>query len=207
MHKNKFSIAALFLLSVAMLIGCGAGKNDPGFEFAPNMYHPVSYEPLKQITDSTSGLWVNSGEDPTRGEYYSSNPNNPYGMNMREPVENTIRRGDYIPYRIPKDSFALAERVLKNPLDSSAAILDEGKILYTRFCSHCHGADGQVAGKVGEVYAGVPSYTSAAIINKGEGHIYQVITHGKGRMLAHGSQLSVEERWKIVRYVQVLQKQ
>ena len=170
------------------------------------MYHPVSYEPLKQITDKNAGMWVNSSENPDVGEYYSSNPNNPFGMNMREPVANTIRRGDFIPYRIPKDSFALAERVLKNPLDSTAAIVDEGKVLFTRFCSHCHG-DGITPGKVGEVYAGVPSYSSAAIKDKKEGHIFHVITYGKGRMGAHGSQLSVEERWKIVRYVQILQKQ
>ena len=34
-----------------------------------------------------------------------------------------------------------------------------------------------------------------------------VITHGKGRMWGHGSQISIEDRWKIVKYVQTLQKQ
>jgi hypothetical protein len=207
MHKKRLSIATLLAASVIILSSCGAGKNDPGVEYAPNMYHPVSYEPLKQITDVTSGKWVNSQVDSEVGEYYSSNPNNPFRMTMREPVPNTIRRGDFIPYRIPKDSFALAERVLMNPLDSTESVVSDGKLLYTRFCGHCHGADGLVAGKVGEVYAGVPSYASAAIKDKKEGHIYQVITYGKGRMLGHASQLSVEERWKIVRYVQILQKQ
>ena len=206
-HQHSLTIIAVVLLSGIILSSCGAGKNDPGLEYAPNMYHSVPYEPLKQVTDSESGQWVNYSEDTEVGEYYSSNPNNPFGMNMREPVPNTIRRGDYIPYRIPKDSFALAERVLVNPLDSTEAVVSEGKVLYTRFCGHCHGENGQEPGKVGEVYAGVPSYTSAAIIDKKEGHIFHVITHGKGRMLAHGSQLSVEERWKIVRYVQILQKQ
>ena len=113
----------------------------------------------------------------------------------------------FIPYRIPKDSFALAERVLVNPLDSTETVVSEGKVLYTRFCNHCHGEDGQVAGKVGEVYLGVPTYASAAIKDKKEGHVYHVIANGKGRMTSHASQLSVEERWKIVRYVQILQKQ
>ena len=206
MYKNKFSLIVLIFATVALLAGCGAGGNDPGLDFAPNMYHSVAYEPLKQITDEESGTLVNSSEGDI-GEYYSSNPNNEHGMNMREPVPNTIRRGDYLPYHIPKDSFALAERVLVNPLDSTAAILADGKLLYQRFCSHCHGEDGSEPGLVGEVYAGVASYQSAAVKDKKEGHLYHVITEGKGRMTAHASQLSVEERWKIVRYVQILQKQ
>lgn len=207
MHKNSFLIVTYVFIAGLIISGCGAGKNDAGTEYAPNMYHSIAYEPLKQITDDQSGQWVNSSDDPEVGEYYSSNPNNPFEMTMREPVPNTIRRGDYIPYRIPKDSFALAERVLVNPLDSTAAIVEDGKQLYLRFCGHCHGKDGLTPGKVGEKYAGVPSYASAAIKDKKEGHVFHVITNGKGRMTAHASQISVEERWKIVRYVQILQKQ
>jgi len=48
--------------------------------------------------------------------------------------------------------------------------------------------------------------TSAAIKAKPMGHIYQVITKGKGRMMPHNTQVNPEERWKIAMYVkQVLQ--
>ena len=40
-----------------------------------------------------------------------------------------------------------------------------------------------------------------------EGHIFHTITHGRGRMNAHGSQIDIADRWKIVRYVQTLQQQ
>lgn len=206
LKRHFLSIGSLWVAG-SLLVGCGASGDNQGTEYAPNMYHSVAYEPLKQVTDESAGQWVNSSEDPDVGEYYSSNPNNEFGMNMRMPVEGTVRRGDYIPIRIPKDSFALAERVLVNPLDSSAAVVAEGKTLYTKFCLHCHGDNGTEPGKVGEVFAGVVSYTSAAVKDKKEGHLFHVITHGKGRMGAHASQLSVEERWKIVRYVQVLQQQ
>lgn len=208
MRKYNFSLSGVILLTGLIVGGCtGAGGNDQGTEYAPNMYHSVAYEPLIQITDESAGMWVNSSENPAVGEYYSSNPNNPYGMNMREPVANTVRRGDFIPYRIPKDSFELAERILSNPFDSTAAVIKSGKELYLKFCLHCHGIDGQTPGKVGERFAGVVSYTSAAVINKGEGHLFHVITFGKGRMGPHASQLSVKERWEIVRYVQILQQQ
>jgi hypothetical protein len=39
-----------------------------------------------------------------------------------------------------------------------------------------------------------------------DGHIYYVITNGKGRMAQHASQVEPLERWKIVNYVRELQK-
>jgi mono/diheme cytochrome c family protein len=209
MQSNTIMKNLIMLLAGGVaLAACTASGDNPGLEYAPNMYHSVAYEPLTQITDETSGAWVSSIEDG-KGEYYNSNPNNPHGMTMREPAPHTVRRSSkgYLPYRIHKDSFALAERVLKSPLEVNEAVLAEGKVLYTRFCAQCHGADGQEPGKVGEVYGGVANYKSSAVVDKKEGHIYHVITHGKGRMGAHASQISEEDRWKIVSYVQLLQKQ
>jgi mono/diheme cytochrome c family protein len=205
MNLNKIYTAA-FIIGAIGLVGCKASGDDQGLEFAPNMYHSVAYEPLKQIKDKEAGMWVNSSEDEI-GEYYSSNPYNPNEMNMREPVANTVRRGKYLPYRLHKDSLALAARIMLNPLDSSKAVLDEGKRLYAIFCTHCHGDKGTVPGLVGEKYAGVPSYQSPALVNMTEGHVFHVLSRGKGRMPSHASQLSIEERWQLARYVQVLQKQ
>ena len=202
-NMNKIIVATF----AVVLLGCRAGGNDPGLEYAPNMYHAVPYEPLAQIKDKDAGNWVSSLEDG-KGEYYSSNPYNPYEMNMRMPPANSVPRtaGGYLPYRIPKDSLEYAARTLKSPLDSTAAITEEGKLLYVRFCQHCHGENGQGDGPVGVALAGVPAYNSALVKDKPEGHIFHVITLGKGRMGAHASIVSPEERWKIVRYVEQLQK-
>jgi hypothetical protein len=151
MNLNKLYTAVILSGAVA-LVSCGADGDDQGTEYSPNMYHSVAYEPLKQIKDPDAGRWVNSSEDDI-GEYYSSNPNNPYEMNMLEPVENTVRRGKYLPYRIPKDSLAYAAANLTNPLDSTAAVVADGKRLYGIFCSHCHGDQG-VKGSCGIVVVG-----------------------------------------------------
>ena len=199
----------LILFLPVVLVSCfTAGGEDPGTEYAPNMYHAVPYEPLKQIKDKSAGNWVSSIDNGV-GEYYSSNPNNPYEMNVREPVPNTVRRSEkgYLPYRLPKDSIELAARILTNPLDSTEAVISQGKVLYTRMCRHCHGDQGMGDGLVGKVFLGVTSYTSRSVKDKPEGHVFHVMTHGKGRMGSHASQLSVDDRWKIVRYVQVLQNQ
>lgn len=200
---------ALFLILGGFLVACGAKGDKTGYEYAPQMYHSVPYDGLTQITEEDQGRLVSNREDG-KGEFYNSNPYNPHGMNMRQPPANTVSRNQYgiLPINIPKDSFDLAAQVLKNPLpENDEAVLVDGKLLYERFCIHCHGATGQGDGLVGQVYLGVTAYNSAAVKDRAEGHIYHVITHGKGRMLAHGSQLSPMERWKIVRYVQTLQKQ
>ena len=206
MHLNKRYFLWYVLVVGAIFSACTAGGDNQGLEFAPNMYHSVPYEPLTQITDEGAGSWVSSLDNGV-GEYYNSNPHNPNRMTMREPVPHTVRRGQFLPYRIPKDSLILAARVMINPLDSSEAVLKDGKVLYDRFCEHCHGAKGEGDGLVAEKYPGVANLKGVAYQSITEGHIFHVITMGKGLMGAHGSQISEEDRWKISRYVKALQSQ
>ena len=205
MKNLLVNIFLVFTLSL-MLLSCSADKDNPGVEYAPNMYHSTPYEPLSQVTDKEIGSWLDSNPDDNHGEFYNSNPYNPYGMTMRDPVPNTVKRSSYIPYRIPKDSLELAA-LIKNPLATTEEVLKEGKVLYTQYCNHCHGEKGMGDGLVGIAYKGVTAYNSRAVKNRSEGEIFHVITHGKGRMWAHGSQVSIENRWKIVKYVKTLQKQ
>ena len=196
-HKGFafFAIVGVLLLGTA----CEDDHNDTGREYAPQMYDPVSYEPYKQIRPNTV---------------------NPYGLNMRDPAQGTVSRPNYhttfgagdsattdlMIYNIPKDSIGLAERVLINPIPETAKTLDEGKVLYGRYCIHCHGEGGKGDGLVGKEYKGVPSYSADAYKTMNDGHIFHVITHGKGRMWPHGSQMTPEERWKIVQFVHKLQQ-
>jgi mono/diheme cytochrome c family protein len=183
------------------------GKHEkPRGEYAPNMYVSEAYEPLNQVTD------------PSFGEDYSSDSNNAFQMNMRVPAVGSIKRNTtgnwpyyvdskklvYLPYKYGPDSLDAAASV-KSPLDTAGVVLKDGEILYKKFCQHCHGETGQGDGEVGKKLGGVPQYNGARLKGVSEGYIFHVITHGKGRMGPHGSQLNQEERWKIVRYVQTLQ--
>lgn len=211
MVKTNVITGLLVVAIVAVLVGCAAKGDHTGREYAPNMYHSVAYEPLSQITDQDAGRWVNS-LDNGRGEYFNSNQYNPFRMNMREPVKNTVQRNAYgwLPYRqkaVPKDSVAIVTANLKNPLDSTAASIASGKALFDVYCKHCHGATGLGDGKVSEKFAGVANLKGDAYLNITEGHIFHVITSGAGLMGAHGSQVSPDDRWKIAKYVKALQKQ
>ncbi|MCS6967651.1 MAG: cytochrome c [Cytophagales bacterium] len=215
MLKKVLSHTICLTVGAGLLWGCtGASGDDPGVEYAPQMYHSVAYEPLSQVVDENS-------------PYYNSAPFNDYKgkkkINLMTPVEGTVARQNYssvtasvfakpdqplLIYELHKDSLELAARLLKNPvpLDSAGKVLEEGKHLYLAFCAPCHGENGKGDGKVGAVYKGVPNYSVGRYKTLSEGHIFHVITHGKGRMWSHKSQLSPEERWKIVHYVQKLQK-
>src|SRR5262245_34213045 len=78
------------LSAAVLLTSCGAGGDNQGLEYAPNMYHSVAYEPYTQITDQDAGRWVTSIEyTDGHAEFYNSNNLNPNRMNMRMPAPNT----------------------------------------------------------------------------------------------------------------------
>ncbi|GAB3829858.1 hypothetical protein GCM10028895_45200 [Pontibacter rugosus] len=149
------------------------------------MYHSIPLDPYSQIKE---------------------NKFNPAGMNMREPAKGTVARGKqgYNLY-LSVDTAEVAGVELKNPLAKNELNLAEGKVLYSRFCAPCHGEQGDGQGLVGQKFKGVPSYSAGRVAELPAGHIFHVITYGRGRMMPHGSQVNPTERWKIVMYVQQLQ--
>lgn len=183
--KNIGLKASAVLFTATALLAC-SNEQDPGLEYAPDMYHSVPLDPYSQIDE---------------------NRFNPGGMNMRQPAQGSVPRGmqGYNLY-LTEDNAEAAGAELKNPLERTEANLAQGKVLYTRFCSPCHGAEGDGQGLVGQKFKGVPSYTAGRVATLPGGHIYYVIANGRGRMMPHGSQVNPTERWKIVMYVQQLQK-
>ncbi len=202
--KMKIAINSKILvpaLAAVLLYGCKAGGENQGLEYAPQMYHSVPYEGLTQITDEEEGTWLSTREDE-KGEFFNSNVNNPHRMNMREPVANTVPRNKqgYLPYRLETDELEEAA-LTRNPVTLNDEVLKDGEALYEQYCTACHGAKGEGDGKVGMIIGGVANLTGGAYVGLPEGHIFHVITKGKGRMGAHGSQIPQESRWKIVHYV------
>ncbi|SNC74820.1 Cytochrome C oxidase, cbb3-type, subunit III [Hymenobacter gelipurpurascens] len=185
-HSLKITLQASAVLLASVFTTACNRADDPGVEYAPEMYESIPYEPLRQT---------------------SANTINPMGINERTPAVGTVARGKLNYYsHIGKDSVGIAERTLKEPYSYTKANLAEGQTLYTRNCQHCHGEQGDGQGPVGIKYKGVPNYSTGAYKTMNEGHIYHVIQWGKGRMMPHGSQVNPEERWKIAMYVRMLQE-
>jgi mono/diheme cytochrome c family protein len=159
---------------------------------------------------------------PSRAyETYGENANFSNNMASREPAEGSIPRG-YLPYPYPNtpEGYAMAGDSLKSPIILNEdplkdfQVIVKGKDLYGKFCVHCHGETGNGDGLVvthGN-FPPPPSYSTGASSGGGdmkdlpEGKMFHSITYGRNLMGSHASQLSHEERWKIIHYVQTLQR-
>ncbi len=193
MNKNRIVLGAFSLLSaVAMLSACSNNKST-GLEYARNMYDPIAY----------------NQDQP--------NKNFANGATSQAPPANT-NPVNYIKYEYPDNKEGYEASVaLVNPLALTEQNLVQGKHLYTVFCSPCHGEKGDGQGhivKLDKGISGVPAYYGAdANSSRGglmkdmqAGKIYHSIMYGLNAMGSHASQLSPDERWKVVMYVQQLQK-
>jgi mono/diheme cytochrome c family protein len=177
-----------------VLSSCNNVPNSPGWEYMPDMYRSSSYETN------------------------SANPNFADSLTNRQPVTGTISQGWIansefsslkVPYPYKNDSagYEDAGKNLKDPFPASPEIIAQGKDRFDKYCSHCHGASGQGDGSVVAIgnFPPPPAYNSPQLKNLPEGKMFHTIQYGKGMMGSHASQLTVEERWKIIRYVQTLQ--
>jgi len=163
------------------LTSCSNAPNSPGFEYMPDMYR-----------------------SPVLKYYNTYTLNGDTLQSAMKPVAGTIARG-CMPGIPAGMDYEKAGVYLKNPILYSDAVLKDGEAIYGKFCVHCHGDAGKGDGKVGLKLPGAPPAYDGPLKNLPEGKMFFTITNGKGLMGSHASQLNVEERWKVIYYVQKLQ--
>jgi mono/diheme cytochrome c family protein len=175
--KNFKLIIALVIF--ASIVSC-KDKRTPSLQYMPDMYESVPYD--ANGVEGITGKAVNS-----------------------KPVAGTIARGGHPAYDIANstEGYDKAKAALTNPLEATEANLENGKAMYDIYCASCHGkkGDGQGVLSQREKFEGIPNYKDRDI---NAGTIYHVIMYGKGLMGSHASQLTYNERWQIVHYVEQL---
>jgi mono/diheme cytochrome c family protein len=188
---NKFRILGASVLTIAatVVISSCKDKRSTGWEYAPNMYEHLAYDPDQK------------------------NPNFADGKTAQVPPKGTIPLG-FVKFDYPntKDAYELAGTEVKSPLPQTQNNYAEGKVLFMHFCSPCHGENGQGDGLVvAHGYPAPPSYSKGQSSRGGnmkdltDGKIYHTITYGVNAMGSYASQLAPEERWKVIMYVHHLQ--
>jgi len=187
---NKYKILGLTLITIvasAIITSC-SDKRSTGWEYAPNMYEHIAYDP----------------DQP--------NKNFANGQTAQKPPKGTIPVG-FVTFDYPntRDGYDKASAEVKCPLPPEKDFSD-GKVLFEHFCSPCHGLTGQGDGTVvAHGFPAPPSYSKGQSSRGGamkdltDGKIYHTITYGLNAMGSYASQLAPDERWKVVMYVHHLQ--
>jgi cytochrome c len=154
--------------------------------------------------------------DPIAYNPDQPNKNFKNGQTAQTPPAHTAPVGfDKYDYPNTKEGYEAAGAALVNPVPATEQNLISGKHYFTVFCAPCHGEKGDGQGHLVKIekVSGIPSYHGDATSSRGgnmkdlsAGKIYHTIMYGLNNMGSHASQLSPEERWKVVMYVQQLQK-
>ncbi len=180
MKRSRYIFICVLAL-VTMASSCGKKKlqRDPGRIYAPDMTYSQAYET------------------------YAENPVYADDMASRKLVSGTVARGDmgYPEFAVADSSVVFA---LSNPLEMNDANMAEGKRIFNIYCAPCHGTglDGN-----GPLYTS-GKYPLAPANLKGDaikifspGKLYYTIMFGKNMMGSYASQLTEEQRWLIVGYI------
>lgn len=193
MNKIKLIGSACIAVAFAAVVSsCGDGTTrSTGLEFSRNMYDPIGYNP--------------------------DQPNNNFAnkITAQTPPAGTVPIGfDRYPFENSMEGYEAASAGYQNPLERTEANLKQGEVLYLRFCQPCHGESGNGDGSIVklEKFPPPPSFSKGNSSRGGlmkdltDGKIYHTIYYGLNLMGSHASQISPEDRWKIVMHVHELQK-
>ena len=122
-------------------------------------------------------------------------------------VEGTVARGE-----LHDDTYLYTGKLGNNPGDYMPFALTKedlarGQVRYNIYCAPCHSRVGDGNGYIpSRGFARKPPSFHIDRLEKAPlGYIYGVITEGFGIMPEYASQISAQDRWRIVAYVRALQ--
>jgi mono/diheme cytochrome c family protein len=179
-------LALALIACLAVIVASQPDITRPNYEYLPEMAHSPAYGA------------------------FAANPNFPDGKTLRPPVPGTIPRGELpLPYAPTPEDALRAGAELTNPFSATDnAVVDRGYAIFTNFCVPCHGASAQGNGPVAtRGFPPPPSLRAEHAVQMKDGQLFHVLSFGQGNMASYASQISREDRWKVILYVRDLQAQ
>lgn len=147
--------------------------------------------------------------DQAKYEPYEKSALYPNEAAMRPFPEGTVARDHYDEdTAYEAGTTASGELVAHIPerVHVDAELLRRGQQRFDIFCSPCHGTTGMGDGMIVQRgYVKPPSYHLARLRQAPDGHFFDTMTRGFGRMPSYASQIPVADRWAIVAYIRALQ--
>ena len=136
-----------------------------------------------------------------RSEFY------PDQRSARPLVEGTVARGE-----LHEDTYYYTGNIGSGPGDYlpfpvTKEVLERGRERYNIYCAPCHSRVGDGKGFVpSRGFSRMPpSYHIPRLQKAPLGYFFDVMTNGFGIMPDYASQISPDDRWKIVAYIRALQ--
>ena len=91
---------------------------------------------------------------------------------------------------------------IKNPIKPTKASIEKGKEIYEKKCALCHGAKGDGKGPAGAGLTPKPTNFKDSHGEKmTDGEHFWKITTGRGPMPPFEKDLTAEERWHVINYI------
>lgn len=184
-REVRNSLLATIVICCFAFTSCDRDKNNPGYDYFPDMAYSKAYET------------------------YASNPNFKDGKTLLAPVEGTIsREAENYPYKKIDSDIPKAAK-MKNPFSPDTENVARGKKVFQNICLQCHGINGDGKGFLftsGKYPYPPANLVSQKIINRTDGEMFHTITVGFGIMPPHGIIVRPDDRWKAILYVRSLQK-
>lgn len=196
--------AALLALLLPVLGSCNYAGNQSGMHFFLDMHDSPAVESQEEDPSTLDEVYEGNYEK-TMGPLESwGGP----GSAARTAPEGTVPRGK-APYLIPAADFDRAAAELRNPLQPTKEVLAQGQKRYNIYCAVCHGYTGMGDGPVSPRFNDIPALAGpdSLVTDWEDGRFFHIITVGRARMRPYAAQTTEEERWAIIHYINLLQKQ
>ncbi len=194
------AFGGMFLLMLSLVSGCGFRENKSGLHWFLDMHDSHAIEAQEEdfttLGNLRAGVWK-------RGADARDSFGGP-GSSVRVPPAGTVPQG-YEPYLYT--NIETAGRELKNPLPTSRSVLERGQKQYNIYCAVCHGVTGKSDGPVVPRFPKeVSRLADGASVQWADGKLFHMITMGRGAMGSYAAQVNTKDRWAIIHYIRLLQK-
>jgi mono/diheme cytochrome c family protein len=178
------------ILTVALIVVAGmswflrTSAATTNYEFLPDMAHSARYGA------------------------YSQNPNFPDGRTLQAPPSGVIAK-EHMPLHYtatPQDAIRAGEELV-NPLGSgNENSVQRGAKVFTNYCAVCHGSDAAGLGPVSQRgFPPPPSLLLPHAVQMKDGQMFHVLTYGQNNMPSYASQITSDDRWKVITYIRSIQ--
>lgn len=193
LRKARFGAVLLLLATTS---GCSTLDDVLAGIFGRSMRDSRSFDPYENTLNPPANSVPFAAGNITPG---------PGQLNTGQP-----ERGFNAPPFTQADLFQPIVQTLPNPVPADAVSLARGEVLFNRMCAVCHGPEGVGAqANIIDKYPLLIAYNLSGPVVAGysDGYIYGIMRVGRGLMPPYGHQISHFDRWNIVNYVRVLQRQ